>query len=425
VSVDGGATLTAEGCAIAANSLVGLLAFDEGTDVALLRSVVSDTRPDATGVFGMGVQVAAGAHLRIEDGAVTGNSTAGITAGNPLTHVELRDSVVRDTHLAADGSYGYGINAVLGATVTLEGSEIADNRGVGVLADGDATAIVVRDSLVHGTRRGIDDLSAAGAGILVQFGASVAAEGLVASENAGPGLVAMWGQAEATCTGCTLADNEFAGAVLVGDGNLELTSTVVSGTRESANLGGGVGVFATGKDGELWPTVSLANSTFADNPVAGAWLNGSGRFTVLGCTFSGSAGVPHGAGTRCGDGVYASATGSWGGSWGLLLGSNTIQDNAGAGVLLDAGSATLSGNAWGGNDLDLVAQGPSCAEDAETYDEAPAREVCPLWDRPTCALEFSFDLEIADLATERPPPPSRHRARATRSAGPAPRRGAP
>jgi hypothetical protein len=138
--------------------------------------------------------------------------------------------------------------------------------------------------------------------------------------------------------------------------------------------------------------------------VAGAWLAGAGGYRFSGNQITGTTAVPHGAGTRCGDGVYAVGTAAWDGTGGLWLSDNTLADNQGAGLFLDDAHALLSGNAWADNAPDLLAQGDACLSPLDTYFEAPEHEVCPEWDQPACALQFALGLVIAEVDPGEPRP---------------------
>ncbi len=88
----------------------------------------------------------------------------------------------------------------------------------------------------------------------------------------------------------------------------------------------------------------------------------------------------------------------------LLLEGNSIRDNAGAGVFLDDAAAVRSGNDGAQNGPDLLVQGDACHSPEDGYLEVPEAEVCPVFDRPVCELEFAWDLELADIDPALPPP---------------------
>jgi parallel beta-helix repeat protein len=67
---------------------------------------------------------------------------------------------------------------------------------------------------------------------------------------------------------------------------------------------------------------------------------------------------------------------------GLLLEGNTFSDSTGAGVFLDGASATLTGNTYVGNTVDLVRQACGETEAPEGLDGEPisTTELCPNYD---------------------------------------------
>jgi hypothetical protein len=66
----------------------------------------------------------------------------------------------------------------------------------------------------------------------------------VVRDNEGPGLYVVAVGTRLSCAGCTLRGNQFAGAVTLDGGVLEMESSEIAGTAWSADLGGGVGVWA-------------------------------------------------------------------------------------------------------------------------------------------------------------------------------------
>ncbi len=409
IDVYGGATLEAEGCDVGGNTAIGIQVAGEGTQVSLADCSVRDTLPDPRGMFGMGIEVWGGALLTVQHGEIARNTGEGILAIEEDTRVVLEGVTIRDTLPDADGNFGYGIETWSGATLALRDCELSDNVSTGILAIDPGTLVEIVDSTIEGTTRGPGVQGAVAQGLIAQDGAVVTATGLEARDGEGPALYANGTDAVLSCTGCTLLDNEFAAAAVVSEGALELTSCTIAGTGQSVNLGGGVGVFAA----EQWdwdpPSLILEDSSISEHPIAGAWLTGSGRYQLIGNSFSGGTGLAHGPGTRCGDGVYAARASAWDGTTGLLLEGNTISGNAGAGLFLDNGWAALDGNSWLGGNPDLLVQGDACMSPREDWDEVPAGDVCPEWDEPVCELVFTLSLYVADIDPSLPPPPGRSR----------------
>ncbi len=179
---------------------------------------------------------------------------------------------------------------------------------------------------------------------------------------------------------------------------LQLADSVIEATVEQENLGGGVGISA-----ETWiegpPILSMANSTIQDNAIAGVWLSGQGSYSLSGNNIHGGRGWSRENLTMCGDAIYVrQGVTAWDGSSGLLLENNELRDGLGAGLFLDDASATLSGNTYADNAVDLVTQGANCATPPQGYeDEAVSSvELCPEYDYATCGDEFSLYLTLEE-----------------------------
>ncbi len=410
IEIHSGAGLRVEGCDLVGNRYYGLGARGEGTEVAVLDTMVRGTLLGGRGDYGFGIQAASGAALSVQRSELVDNRSAGLIASDPSTRVTLLDTTIRGTRSNASDEAGYGIQVDGGAGLHAEGCVVTDNSLGGILGYGKGTMVSVEDSSISGTLAGSGTQGATALGLAVFDGASVAASDLVAHDNQGPGLYA-WGEGPAlTCTGCTLHANRFAGAVVFEDGALEIRSSTITDTQDRGDLGGGVGVFAHVDPEYDVASLVVADSTISGNPVAGVWIDGDGIYQLSGNTISDNYGVAHGSTTRCGDGVFARGCEPWDGATGLLLEGNTISGNAGAGLMLDGSSALLEGNTWFDNAPDLLVQGAACSEAQDDWSEAPSAELCPSWDRPTCELSFSLKL-ISSIIEARMPPPLAPEAR--------------
>ncbi len=392
-----GAALAVEGCEVDGNTRLGIVAGHHGTEVLLIDTTVSDTLLDENGEYGSGVEVSDGVEVLAERCVVEDNRSVGIVIADAGTDVALVDTTVRGTQPDMIGSAGNGIEVHRGATLTVEGCVVEGNTSAGVLAFDPGTEVEIRDSSIRLTAvPPFVEQGMVAPGVAAQRGAVIAASGALVQANDGPGLYAV-AAGMLSCTGCSIVDNRFAGVVVVDGGSIAIARSTIHGTRESVNLGGGVGVFAALQFD--WEPASLLvrDSTITDHSVAGAYLQGHGSYRLEGTVISDSSGVEHGAAIRCGDGVQAAGVTAWDGGSGFLLQDNIILQNAGAGLFLDDASAALDGNAWSNNAPDLLVQGVTCLEPREDYGEAPSSEICPEWDRPTCHLDFRLNLDTEDI----------------------------
>ncbi len=424
IGVNGGATLTADGCEIVGNTLAGVGVEDQGTEVMLVACSVRSTLLDGDGEGGWGACVQLGASLSAEqcelsdnayiglaaysgatltarDCLVSGNTIEGIMAAGAGTRAALVDTVVRDTLPSLDGRFGYGIEIQAGAILRAQGCEVVGNTAVGLLATDAATQVAIRDSIISGTTSGMGEKGMVALGLAAQQGAVIVGSGLVIEDNGGPGLYSVGQATRLACANCSLHGNRFAGAATLREGTLEIEYSEISDTLESADLGGGVGIYAAEQGDFEPPSLIVRDSDLQDNQVAGAWLGGAGSYVLSGNRIAGTEASPHGATTRCGDGVYAIGTDAWTGASGLLLSGNTLANNQGGGLFLDDAHVQLEGNSWTGNDPDLWIQGDACLSPHEDWAEAPTSEICPVWDRPACEMEFSLVMQTSDIEPAR------------------------
>ncbi len=390
------AALSAERCVLADNASVGLFAHGAGTEATLQDCSILDTHPDIAG-WGYGVEAYGGVTLTARHCELAGNLSLGIAVSGYGTEVSLEDTVIRDTLPDGTGDRGYGIGVQHGASLSATRCALVGNTGVGLQAHGAGTHVELLDSTITGTRAGTGPRGAAAEGIAAQQGAWVTATELQVLGTEGPGLYAAAEGARIGCTDCSLQDNRFAGAVAFHDGALEIRSSAISGNLESADLGGGVGIFAAHQPPLEPPSLLVIDSVISNNPVAGVWLAGEGAYELHGNSFSGAIGLAHGAGTRCGDGVYARGVWASSGGSGLALTGNEFTRNVGAGLLLDDASAAHDGNAWFANEPDLLIQGEACLLPIEAWADVPSSEICPEWDRPSCDLVFSLSIPLSDI----------------------------
>lgn len=401
-------TLTVENTEIHTNRTAGILASDEGTSATVRDSVVRDTTPDEAGDSGMGIQAQEGARLEVEGCEVADNATSGIYATGEGTVAEVGDTEVKGTRPDDNARYGLGMGASSGASLSASDFTLEGNWCSGLLASGEGTTVTLSGGTVVDTLTG--EVYTVGIGLSAGKGASVTATDVAVDSTEGPGLYVSGEGSTLSCTACTVVDSTFAGAVTVAGGELLLDGSTVTGTEESSNLGGGVGLYADPWD-ESPPILDVTDSSVEENPIAGAWLAGAGRYVITGTTLRGGEGELRGSLDRCGDAVYArEGVTAWDDSTGLWLTDNTLSDGHGAGLFLDDASATIEGNDWSQNAVDLVVQGTDCdhlPQGADTPDLETV-EACPTYDYSTCDDTFSLYLELEEVEDpQAPAPPSR------------------
>ena len=98
-----------EACLVTGNHAVGVFATGDGTTVALLNTAVSETQTIEDGTWGRGISVQGGATLRAETCAVTENHEVGVvaTAEGTSPKCACRDDEYRPGRLAKRRATSY------------------------------------------------------------------------------------------------------------------------------------------------------------------------------------------------------------------------------------------------------------------------------------------------------------------------------
>lgn len=337
IEVNDGGEVVATTSLLTGNVEVGVLARGTGASVRLEDTQVHTTAPSADGSPGAGVLALEGATIHLEGGEVAGNHTAGVGAGDADTRVELVDTWVTGTLATPDGRSGRGVDVEDGATMTLTGVTVEDSVELGAFAEGVGTSLTLSGSTVTGTTPGAPD--AVAMGVRGQQGAAVLLDG------------------------CDVAGHEGIGVIAGGAGTtLELVDTTVRDTRRGTVLGFAVGVVAESEatvhatglsvSGTEGPgiyaaeggSIDLAGGTLGDNRFAGA-LVVDGTLRLDGLVVSGT-----GADAEWGGGFGIYAAGAFGPSAITLTGS-TIGPHPYAAVWLDGpGSYDVHDNALSGSE---------------------------------------------------------------------------
>jgi hypothetical protein len=450
IQASGGASLTVDGCEIAENSHSGVNVVETGTEAIIRDTLIRDTLPTEDGAHGSAIEVGAGASLTVESSELAGFRSFGVGITGEGTVATIDDTTLRDavegvavpsgigvvvldqasasidastfTNVAGmgiavlesgsaavvssttvsgtrtvgpQGQYGIGMAAGIGASLEASDCELADNGTIGVLVANEGSVATLTDVLISDTRRG--DAYTVGVAVAVVDGAELTGSRLTATGTQGPGLYAMSPGTRLVCTDCIVEAAQFAGIVAEQGAEVELSGCEIAHTEVGSNVGGGVGIWASAEAAEP-TTLHVQDSTISDNPVGGVWLSGPGSYHLQRNELQGGPGEERGSLVRCGDAVYARAgVSAWDGELGLYLEGNTLRDGHGAGLFLDGATATLAGNTWDANTVDVVAQGSACAVPPDGLDTEPvaSTELCPTWDYSTCADEFELYLELA------------------------------
>ncbi|MDP6935550.1 MAG: right-handed parallel beta-helix repeat-containing protein, partial [Myxococcota bacterium] len=299
-------TLVATECIVRENHEVGLQLHN---GIATLQGVeVLDTQTDADGEWGRGIHLQDGSTLTATDCLVQGNLDVGVfmldstatlddcivqdnqTAGIHLSSstATLEGVQVLDTQPDTDGQFGRGITVQQASTLVATSCLVQGNHETGVYVSGATSTL--EGVQVLGTHRVTE--STVAFGLVSQAEAVVDATNLEVGDTDGPALyVAI--EALVNCTGCTLTDNAFAGALVQAGGALLMDDSLVEGTVSDSNAGAGLGVFVDDRVVTAFgsSTLTLHDSVLRDNEMGAVYLRGGGTYQLVGNELSGGAGL--------------------------------------------------------------------------------------------------------------------------------------
>ncbi len=204
--VFGGADLSLESSAITDRRGVGLIAQDSGTELVLRNSSVASVLPGEGAEPGYGVYALSGAAVTIEDSEIADNRAYGLAVTGSGTVVEARDSTILRTITDASGTSGLGLYAESEAEVHLERCHFVENSEAGIWAYGASTRVIVLDSRVEGStgRPGCQD----GYGIVAQGGPVVELIDSEVARNTTQGIMALNEGTELILRGTTIRDTQ-------------------------------------------------------------------------------------------------------------------------------------------------------------------------------------------------------------------------
>jgi hypothetical protein len=393
ISVQDGASLSAQRCLLERNADIGVFIAGEGATAHLEDVEIRDTLSDFGNEGGRGINVQEGGALFARGCLLADNTDLGLFVAGRYdlpAEASLVDVQILRTRTLPDGTGGRGISVQTGATLHAEDCLIEDNGSSGIFATDDAL-VFVDDVVVRGTFRDAD--STVATGVMCQDDARVQASRLLVEQNQGPGLFATTG-GTVQCDGCTLVDNGFAGALTWARGSLELTNTTVAGNGPDDGEGGGVGVFATDHGGAC--SLVLDQVTVEDHLYAAVWLDGDGAYAIRNSVLVGGVGeiveFPDGSTALLnGDGVVATN-----GVEALVVERTVIEAAPRAGLLLDGSSAQLSRNEFLDNDADVVWQACEGVDAPVGVAPAELEDRCDISTLPVAPLEFNIIMEEDD-----------------------------
>ena len=285
-----GAALKLDRTALKANHESAIFAYGESTMLTMTASLVEETLPrPLDGRGGNGLILQEGARATLEKIGVRGTRTGGVSAFQAGTVLVVTESLVEGTlPRQADGLLGYGVLSSMGAELTISGSTVAGNSYGGLVADMEATTLTASATLVEGTKLGPEQtLSAAGAAAQKGAGMTLTAVALVANDDVG---LATLGEGTQVIARETLVegthpaqpDGEVGAAISRGVGAQEGGRLELIGSALLTNTG--AGLMLTDAGTEVIVTGTLVRGTLPAPGTygAGALVFEQGRLAVTG-----------------------------------------------------------------------------------------------------------------------------------------------
>jgi len=195
-----GAKLVVTGSLVTANRMAGLAAGGLGTVLHVNGCVISGTRSGNNGESGTGVYAGTGSTVVLSDNLIARNADFGIAAEDSGTEISVDRCLVRETGQDEETARGYGIWVSHESNCTVDQSLIDRNRGIGLVAGLPGTRVAVGRSVIRDTQP--DIVTGLGWGVQAQQGAIVTVSGSLIDRNVGVGLGAVLPGTGLTLRGC-------------------------------------------------------------------------------------------------------------------------------------------------------------------------------------------------------------------------------
>ena len=211
---------------------------EDGGSVSGSGLVVRDVRNFLADESSGALYAAAGGRVDLDRVWLEHTADAGILAIDESTLVSLRDAVIRDVRMRADGRFGRGAGSGLGATVELTRAVLRDTGGTAILAS--AGAVHLEDVLI--------DRSIAGRGMTVQRGGSATLSRVRVRNVSAFGIYV---DEASTLSADDLDIRAIAMAADAGDGLVALGGSMVSITRATIDSVARVGLAGQGEGTSL------------------------------------------------------------------------------------------------------------------------------------------------------------------------------
>jgi hypothetical protein len=228
-----------------------------GGSASVAQALVADTRADADGTRGRGVQSDSAGRLTLTGAYVARSREGGAIAFDPRTDLALVDVVVADTLETSPGaSNGDGLLAMDGARITGARVWIARSRGGGAVAQGAGSSIALVDAVVaDAVDRDCGEGGCTG-GVSAQLGSRVELTRTIVENNRAWGVLGSGAKSVVTMNDVVIARTRGGwgnagggwGLALVEGAELRADRAIVSGNRTAGLLADGAGTTFTARD---------------------------------------------------------------------------------------------------------------------------------------------------------------------------------
>jgi Right handed beta helix region len=297
-----GTTATVQNSAIIANTEEGIYATGAATSLTVKNSVVTDTAMNASGNFGLGIDVVTQAVAEVDDCFIARNHEAGMVAAAE-SNLSIKECVISN-NVASTAGYGHGVT-IDGAQVTIDDSSVVANVDVGVSVEDapgslTATNTVFRGQLVNSGNTKGTGVSASNGGVATLTGValvgnseegafadgtdavltlnnSIARDGVtLPSTAAGNGLVAQNG-GKLVIQGSALIANHESGLLLFDPiTTAQVTQSIIARQLPSQGTQFGRGIVL-----QNGPSLTFGQSVVATNTDIGLSARGVGTTATL------------------------------------------------------------------------------------------------------------------------------------------------
>jgi hypothetical protein len=232
------AELTLAGVAIEGVTEAALRA-ERGARIRASGIVARGTRSDAAGAFGRGLDVGSGAQVEVRRAVFEQNREACASVFDAGTSLVLAGVVIRETQSRErDRGAGAGIVVQGGASLDVSRSLVAESRGIGITGRDPGTSLVLTDVIVRDTR-GEESSGEGGYGLSVDQGARAMVTRSLFERNRAHGVLGNGAGSSLVLADAVVRDTgsrerdatQGAGLVITDGGSAEVSRALFEGNR--------------------------------------------------------------------------------------------------------------------------------------------------------------------------------------------------